>query len=284
MASFSTLMALEWSKIIRRPMTWILVVIFGGFMGFMYMALALVSLISEVEGAEEMDLAGLENQMLLPDGLSFGSALVIGVGAVVMIVFAAGLFGSEFGWATIRTVLLMRGPRIPLVFAKVVMVGVFSLVFAAIGMVIAFVGSIVFEFAWAGSADVGGYLTGELLQDFAMITLRTAIGIAMWSLIAGMIALAFSSMGIGLGVALAAYFVGDLLIAVIAQLGTIGEWFARFMPTWGVNALVQMNQPQGANFSNAEMVGIVVNIVGYAAIFIALGIYRFYKMDVISAS
>jgi hypothetical protein len=164
------------------------------------------------------------------------------------------------------------------------MVGVFSLVFAAIGMVIAFVGSIVFEFAWAGSADVGGYLTGELLQDFAMITLRTAIGIAMWSLIAGMIALAFSSMGIGLGVALAAYFVGDLLIAVIAQLGTIGEWFARFMPTWGVNALVQMNQPQGANFSNAEMVGIVVNIVGYAAIFIALGIYRFYKMDVISAS
>ncbi len=286
MASLTNLVRLELSKAIRRPMTWILAVIFVGFMGFMYTALALTLVAAEagIEGMEDFDTGGIEQQILLPDALGFGSSLVVGVGAVIMIVFGAGLYGSEFGWATIRTILLMRAGRTQIVLAKLILLALMSLVFTALGMLTVLAGSLASEVIAGDVSDVSGHLTGDLFLDLLLITLRASVSVGMWALIGGMLALAFSSMAIGTGIALAAYFIGDLVIALIGQLGAFGEWFTRLMPTYGINGMVQLNQATSPDFSNAELIGMAASILVWSIVFIALGVYRFRNADVIAAS
>jgi ABC-2 type transport system permease protein len=286
MANLGTLIRLEFAKAIRRPMTWILAVIFIGFMGFMYAALTLALFVAEadIEGMEEFDTAFLEDQVLLPEALPFGSTLVVGVGAVIMIVFAAGMFGSEFGWATIRMMLLMRAGRTQLVVAKIVLIIVMSAILTIIGMATVLAGALGAELIVGDPAKVGDHLTADLFSDAFVITLRSIVAIAMWALIGGMLALAFSSMAIGTGVALAGYFVGDLVITLIGQIGTVGEWFVRLMPTYGINGMVALNQISPPDFSNAEIIGMVASMIVWGIAFIGLGLYRFWKMDVIAAS
>jgi ABC-2 type transport system permease protein len=283
-SSLSTLISLEFTKAIRRPMTWILLVIFVGFLGFMYTVLTLATYITEVQDVEGMEMAGIEDQLLLPDGLAFGSALVVGVGAVIMIIFGAGIYGSEFGWATIRMMLLMRAGRTQLVVAKLILLAVMSLIITVIGMGIVLAGSIGAELVIGESRAVGDHLTSELFGDLLLITLRSAVAIAVWALIGGMLALMFTSMAIGTGIALAGYFVGDLVVTLIAQIGTAGEWASRIMPTYGVNGMVQLNQATGPVLSNAEVVGMVVSLIVWSMVFVALGLYRFLKVDVVAAS
>jgi ABC-type transport system involved in multi-copper enzyme maturation permease subunit len=250
----------------------------------MYTVLTLASFITEVEGADGMEMAGIEESLMLPDGLGFGSALVVGVGAVIMIIFAAGMYGSEFSWATIRMMLMMRAGRTQLVIAKLVMIGVMSLVVTVIGMIIVAAGSLGAEMVIEGSLDTERAFSGETISEFLLVTLRATVSVAMWALIGGMIALAFSSMAIGSGIALAGYFIGDLVVTLVAQVGTVGEWVSRLMPTYGINGLVQLNQTTGPSFSDAEIVGMVVSIIVWSAVFVALGIYRFKNADVVAAS
>ncbi len=284
MASLGTLIRLEFTKAIRRPMTWILGIIFFGFMGFMYTVLTLATFVTEVQDVEGQEMAGMEEFLLLADGLGFGSSLVVGVGAVIMIIFAAGIYGSEFGWATIRMMLMMRAGRTQLVIAKLIMISVMSVLATIAGMVIVLAGSIGAELVLEGTSDIGGVLTGDVLRELLIVTARSAISVAVWALIGGMLALAFSSFAIGSGIAIAGYFVGDLVVTLIAQVGTVGEWVSRLMPTYGINGMIQLNQPAGPVFSDAEVVGMVVSIVVWSAAFIALGLYRFRNADVIKAS
>jgi ABC-2 type transport system permease protein len=284
MASLSTLIRLEFTKAIRRPMTWILGVIFVGFLGFMYTVLALTTFIAETQDVEGMDMAGLEDQLMLPDGLGFGSALVVGVGAVVMIIFAAGMYGSEFGWATIRMMIMMRASRTQLVVAKLVMITIMSILTSLVGMAIVFAGSIGTELAIEGSVDFDSHLSDGLLREALLVTLRSGVAIIVWALIGGMIALAFSSMAIGSGIALAGYFIGDLIVTLIGQLGTIGEWISRLMPTYGVNGMVQLNQIVGPTYSNAEIAGMIASMIVWSILFLLFGLYRFWNADVIAAS
>ncbi|TVR71757.1 MAG: hypothetical protein EA415_11070 [Sphaerobacteraceae bacterium] len=284
MASLSTLIRLEFTKAIRRPMTWILAVIYIGFLGFMYTVLTLASFISEVEGADGMDMGGIEESLMLPDGLGFGSALVVGVGAVIMIIFAAGMYGSEFSWATVRMMLMMRAGRTQFVISKLVLIGVMSALVTVIGMLIVFAGSLGSEMVIDGSIDMDRAFSGDTISELLLVTLRSAVSIGMWALLGGMIALAFSSMAVGSGIALAGYFIGDLVVTLIAQLGTVGEWVSRLMPTYGINGMVQLNQVDGPNFSDAEIAGMVVSLVVWGAVFVGLGLYRFKKVDVVAAS
>lgn len=284
MSSLGTLIRLEFTKALRRPMTWILGVIFIGFLGFMYTVLALASFVTEVEDAEGMEMAAMEEQLVLPDGLGFGSALVVGVGAVIMILFSAGTYGSEFGWATIRMMLMMRAGRSQLVYAKLIMISIMSVLVTVLGMVIVVIGSLGSELVIEGSIDAGSHLSSDVLTEALLVTLRSALSIGMWALIGGMIALAFSSMAVGSGIALAGYFIGDLVVSLIAQLGTLGEWVSRLMPTYGINGMVQMNQITATTFSNAEIAGMVVSMIVWGIAFLAFGLYRFRNADVIAAS
>jgi ABC-2 type transport system permease protein len=285
MASLGTLISLEFSKLIRRPMTWILALIFVSFMAFMYFALTLAILASDVEGMEGFDPASLQEQMFLPNGLAFGNSLLVGVGAVLMIILAAGSFGSEFSWATVRTTLLMRADRTTLVGSKLVVLAVMAMLLAVVGMVIVVAGALLAEIiAGDMSVGIGDRLTGDLLADLVAVTGRTVIFLAVWALIGGMIALATSSMAIGTGVGLATYFVGDIFTTLIGQLGDIGELAARLMPNYGLNQLVLMNQVSPPEFTGTDYVWIVGNLLLYVALFTALGLYRFRRMDVLAAS
>jgi ABC-2 type transport system permease protein len=284
MSSLSTLIRLEFIKAVRRPMTWILAIIFFGFLGFMYTVLTLATFVTEVQDAEGAEMAGLEEQLLLPDGLAFGSSLVVGVGAVIMIIFAAGIYGSEFGWTTIRMMLMMRAGRAQLVVAKLLMIAVMSLLVTLIGMAIVFAGSLGAEIVIGDTGTLGDSLSASLLGDTLLISGRSAVAIFGWALIGGMLALAFHSFAIGTGLALAGYFIGDLIVTLIAQVGTAGEWVSRLAPSYGLNGMIQLNQVNAPDLSSAEIAGMIVSLILWALAFLALGMYRFKNMDVIAKS
>lgn len=112
------LIAAEWLKIARRPLTWALLGVFLSllvlYLGLEFLVVALhEGLFSggsarlEVLGPEQVE--QFKRQLSLPG--VFGAVLgqVNSSGGILAIILAAGFLGSDFGWGTLR-VLLTRAP------------------------------------------------------------------------------------------------------------------------------------------------------------------------------
>ncbi len=119
LSHYDTMLHAEWIKLSRRPMTWILLVIFLVslilFLGLAFLVVALNDGIF-TQGAVQIQvlrLAQIEEyrrQLRFP-GI-FGAVLghVNSIGGICAIILTAGAFGSEYAWGTLRYQ-LTRQPR-----------------------------------------------------------------------------------------------------------------------------------------------------------------------------
>ena len=133
MTPFGTLLSVELTKVLRRPMTWVLAAILVGFLALIYGSLTAALLAPAVEGFDPSDLRA---QVLLPNGFGFGLSIPAGVGTVRVVILAASVYGSEFSWGTVRTMLLARAGRTRLVVGKLVLVELAALVVTLLGALI----------------------------------------------------------------------------------------------------------------------------------------------------
>jgi ABC-type transport system involved in multi-copper enzyme maturation permease subunit len=110
----------EWFKLTRRPMTWVLLVVFVGLLVVLrateFFAVALSD--GTFSGGEirmsllrEEQVEQFRRQLTFP-GI-FGAVLghVNSIGGICAIVLAAGAIGSEYGWGTLRTQLARQPNR-----------------------------------------------------------------------------------------------------------------------------------------------------------------------------
>lgn len=123
------LLCAEWIKLSRRPLTWILLVVFLGLM-LVYLAtlFLVVALHDGIFSGGELRFQMLRAEQIHQYRLQlsfpgiFGTVLgqVNSIGGICAIILAAGALGSEYNWGTLRIQLARAPRRGPYLVAKIV--------------------------------------------------------------------------------------------------------------------------------------------------------------------
>jgi ABC-type transport system involved in multi-copper enzyme maturation permease subunit len=286
MTPFRTLLRVERARILRRPMAWILGVIVGGMTGLIYFSLALTLLLPEdlESGLSPEETQEIRELVIFPDGFAFGMSAIGGFATIAMIILAAGVFGSEFSWGTVRTSLMAGISRDRFYAAKMTallaLAGLVALVSAVLSFGLTLATGVVVD----QSFYIDEWLTGEFFLDLLLVIVRTFIAIGIWTLIGATITLVTHSLAAGVGVTLGAYIGGDIVLSLLGAAGDLGRWAARLFPNEAVNALLSMNSADPPSYVATDYLWISANLLCYSAAAVAIAVLRFRRMDVIAAS
>src|SRR6266508_5098911 len=108
----------EWLKLIKRPLTWTLLIVFLALLLLnMAVEFLTVALHDGAFGSFQLKLLREEQvaqfRLLISFPGAFGAAFVQvnGIGGICAIILAAGAFGSEYSWGTLRTQLARQPHR-----------------------------------------------------------------------------------------------------------------------------------------------------------------------------
>lgn len=158
-SSFFNLLRAEWLKLSRRPMAWILLMV------FLFQMILFLSVIFLVVALHDGIFGDASIRMMEPEQIEqfrlrlgfpgiFGEVLgqVNGIGGFLAVVLAAGALGSEYSWGTLRVQLARQPHRGRYLVVKVVSL----LLILLAGILIALVVGIVFGLFYSATlGDIG---------------------------------------------------------------------------------------------------------------------------------
>lgn len=286
MTPLSTLIRVERTRILRRPMAWILGIIISGLTGLIYASLALVLLLPEDAGGglSPEETADIRELVIFPEGFSFGMGAIGGFATIAMIILAAGAFGSEFSWGTVRTSLMAGVSRDRFYTSKLITLLALGGLVTLVAAVLAFGATLTVGLVVDQSFYTDEWLNGEFFLDTLLVAFRTFIAIGIWILIAATATLVTHSLAAGIGMTLGAYIGGDIVFSLLGAAGDIGRWVSRLFPNEAVNALLSMNGTNPPSYEATDYAWIIANLLFYTVAAVATAIYRFRRMDIIAAS
>lgn len=289
MASVGTLFGVELAKLIRRPMTWITAAILLGFSVLIYAVLILTLVAPGLQDSVQVEsndpMAGLQESVLLPDGFAMGISLVQSVGVVLVIILAAGMLGSEFSWGTLRTMVLMRADRTRILVAKLLTLLLIAIVITLVGIGIGLVGPIVAGLVLGEGLRTAEWANAEFLRGAAIASLATLVAVTLWALIGTTLTVFTRSLAGGIGISLAAYFVGDIGFQIIASIGRVGVWITRLFPNTAINALNQLGlMSNPPTYGASDWAWIIANLLIYTVALTVIGIVRIRRVNLLASS
>jgi ABC-2 type transport system permease protein len=217
--------------------------------------------------------------------MQFGLGVVGGVGAVVLIVLSASVFGSEFNWGTLRVILALGAGRARFLGAKYVAIALYALILTALGAIGAFAASEVV----ARLASLDASLPGDFGIRAAEAIVTTTFTFLPYIALAAVIAVWAKSGSAGIAIGLVAYFaegiVMTLIVAFNKDLAPIAD-FGLSRNASAINSLyalpadTQSAATQGPALPDATHAAIV--LLGYTVLFVGLALWRFRGRDVTS--
>ncbi len=217
----------EWYKLRRRWMPWILLgisvllvqVAFWGSYALFRSGEMAVS-----EGGESGNVTVLTDDRFLelfafPTSLTNGLIVAHGFGGILLMILAASLMGSEYGWGTLRTVLTKGTGRWPLLTAKLLLLAALS-----VGVLIVATASVAVSSAIALATLDAGWVSSSADWPGLGIGFGKAIyGMLPYVALAVFAAVVTSSSGAAIGISLGYYVAESILVGVLAQF----DWFER---------------------------------------------------------
>ena len=285
-ASFSA----ELLKLRKRPSTWILAAVFVAVVLLLGYALTYSFVANPPPPPEDLPPEAQAQQdefneqqlnALLPENVLsnlFGGG-IFGIGGAIALIFGALVAGSEYGWGTLKTVLSQKPSRLGVLLGKLAAMGLFLLVFVALALGAAALGS--FVVARLEEAAVEWPSLGELLRGFGagalILTVWGALGFALATLFRG------TALAIGLGLAYAL-----AIENILATLPIQGDTFENIRrATLGENTAGLSNYfgspfPQGFGVPEplVEPERAVLVLSAYALVFIVLSALLLWRRDV----
>jgi ABC-type transport system involved in multi-copper enzyme maturation permease subunit len=227
------LIQIELLKLVRRPLTWLLLLLQLGTLGLGTL-LNVLALRRAAPEREELLLRGL----LLPDSLANAAQFLAIFGAMFLATLTAAAVGSEYSWGTLRQQLATGVGRLPWLAAKLV-----ALVGMALGLIVlSLLASALVAVVVARTHGVPTLLAPVELSWLLALVGRTTLTLLMPMALAFLIAVLARSQLLALAAALGALIADQFASPILWSLGT--PWaleLIQFFPFWCIRSLLAFN-------------------------------------------
>lgn len=263
------LLSSELFRMRKRAQSWILFLISILLTGLIYGGFVIAARINTGPDAADM-----RETATFAEYSGFGISMSVGFFASIMlIIIAAGIMGSEYGWNTLRPLVARSRSRVSLISAKLIAVAIYSLIFV-VGLALVV----------AGMFFVGSWIVGEpsgfsmsILGDGLVTSLKMLFSSLPYITLAFMLATVFRSNTAGIAGALGLTFIEQ---PVFALLGLASDVF-NDVAEWGIAHNV--NRIAGFDPGNdGDITQSVVLVFVYSVIFLAVSYVVFTRRDVTS--
>ena len=224
-ADVLSLTRLEWYKLRHRRMPWILLLLSVLLVQITFWgAYAVFRVGADVALGDGGGTASVSGDFLevlaFPNIAVIGLAVSHGFGVILIMILAASLTGTEYGWGTVRTVLTRGAGRWPFLASKLILVallGAAALVLGTASLAISsFIASLTLE---GGSWIAESAEWGEVARMFG----KTVFGLVPYVALAVFFAVLTSSSGAAIGLSLGYAVAEGIVVGILASF----EWFER---------------------------------------------------------
>ena len=221
-----SLISAEMLKVRKRRATWIMFAIFLTFIAVMVVGIRPIVL--GEEGRDSVEFQALNEAIRFPMGFAVVLLFVSQMGRWNLIVFAALVVGSEYGWGTVRQVMARGASRNRYLAAKLVAIALSALLAMlmtlVIGSALMILGDLLVD-GWGPTLPAGFFV------DLAVDTLRTLGVLIAFGMVSFCIALLTRSAAGGLGLGLGYLFVEAILVPMFGFFGGFWGDLADFLLT-----------------------------------------------------
>jgi ABC-type transport system involved in multi-copper enzyme maturation permease subunit len=221
-------------------------------------------------------------QQLRPSHVvDLGLGLVVGLGTILMIVFAASHVGTEWAWGTLRTTLAAGAGRMGFLATKYLTVVVYALLYLAVGAAAATAAS--FLVSSQAGLDTSGFDLGLVVSAAG----RGLYGFLPYIALASAIALWFRSSGGGIAAGLVINFTESIAAGLLISLNRDLAWIANLGLSRNVQSIARATsavrtggEAAGAGAPLPDQAQAAVVLAAWTLIFVALAVWRMRTRDI----
>jgi ABC-2 type transport system permease protein len=292
-----TLIAVEFFKLRKRMMTWVVAAMTVGLIVLLYSVLWSISGRAGTfrSNGTRLSYEELRRGLFLSAGVPFALSIIAQFGTLLAVILAAGAAGSEYAWGTVRLMATSSSGRLRLMTARLIVV--FSLVvgIAVLAVAAALAYSAVITQV-NGGADFS-FLTASFVREQLYSFGRTLLVMSPFVALAFAAAVIWRSTLAGVGTGLAVAFLEPLISSLMRIGGAPWKDIPNYLLDSNRDVVLSQNRlPAGlpdfgqtsarelqARGSHSVEVAALILLL-YAAAFIAISFYAYRRRDITSGS
>ncbi|CCF83007.1 ABC transporter permease subunit [Nitrolancea hollandica] len=228
-----SMVSMEWLKLVKRPMTWIVFLLMvPGTAGTI-----ILSYVSVIFSNVDPEIRALNLQWQLLPGAVMNSVGKAGVlGGILMVVLAAGLIGSEYGWGTIRPLVASGASRSKVFLAKLITLIEVVISFVLLAIAAGWLASLVLTLI-EGQPITLGVVDAAWLSDLGLSIARITFVIFVGATIAFSVAYMTRSLAAGIGIGIGWMILEQVLSLFLEKLDKMGEIIRDLLISTNTSAL-----------------------------------------------
>ena len=215
----------EWFKLRRRRMPWILLILSVLLLQITFWgAYAVFRVGEEVTLGDGGSTAGIGGDFLefltFPNSAVIGLTVSHGFGVILIMILAASLTGTEYGWGTVRTVLTRGAGRWQFLASKLLLVALLGAGALVVGTLTLALSSLIASLTLEGGSWIAASAEwGEVARMFG----KTVYGLLPYVALAVFFAVLTTSSGAAIGLALGYAVAEGIVVGILASF----DWFER---------------------------------------------------------
>jgi ABC-2 type transport system permease protein len=233
------LMQVEFFKLRKRMMTWVLALLLVGLIILLYSVLWSVSeRVARFGEHRQFTAEQLRRALFVQGSIPYALQIIGTLGTLLAIILAAGAAGSEYAWGTVRLMATASSGRIRLVLSKLIVVFALTIAGVVLGMIVAVGYSAVITYL-SGGTD-WSFVDGAFVRDQSLAFGRTLFVMAPYITLAFAAAIVGRSTLAGVGAGLGVAFIEPLISGLMREGGS--PWHN--MPNYLIGANIDVISAQ----------------------------------------
>ncbi len=221
----------------------------------------------------------------LPDSITGAIGGFASVGPLLIMVLAASVIGSEYGWGTLRNVLTRGTGRWQLLSAKLLLLlrlcSDVLIIIALFAVVSSFIAAVIPPNETGELADPGEWL------DIVVEYLKIVYSLLPFIALSVFLTVLTSSTAVGIAVSIGYYLVEAILSPILNLNDTLSNvtdyLLVASVNTWNATALVEVEVASVSGEQSSDALQAFLVILVYTAVLLAASFYIFMRRDIAGA-
>lgn len=283
------LVAIEFTKIVRRRMNQIVLAVFSALLVVVYVLLWLASDVVAQVGTAPEAANRLRSALYLEETVPFAMLMLYAFGFVAGVVVIGSNVGSEYGWNTVRTVTAAEPRRALVLFAKVATLWVVVVLGMVFGLIIMLATSALITLT-AGEFDLS-FVDAEYVTNSVYSFLRLLAGTSPYFALAILMAVIGKSATSGIALSLGVAFLEGIVSGLMSLAGGTLAKITSYMldtnaDTLGMSGGGQIDEMFGSGSAIGQIMerpGLwhaAIVLLCWASAFLSISFWVFHRQDV----